>query len=164
MSLEAARARRDVVRKLLAPPRLVTSHMPANVRGAAQVSPRSDFMPDQRNLSKPWRMLAATVRRDLFGEPLTRISEYLGRSDHLAVVAHRPKLAGACDGARKDTALGRRWLHAIGAWPWAHAEEGRLPRQWWTLPQFTGPLRSWYASAYRLAYANLMLSADAAGR
>jgi hypothetical protein len=36
-------------------------------------------------------------------------------------------------------------LCALGAWPWAHAPDGQLPkREWWrTGPAFTAPLERW---------------------
>ncbi len=46
-------------------------------------------------------------------------------------------------GARNARARGRRLLHAVGAWPWAHYPDGNLEDQWWTAPHVVEQLGAW---------------------
>jgi len=46
---------------------------------------------------------------------------------------------------------GRRLLGRLGAWPWTHVADGKLPRGWLSAPQFTRPLEAWHAQAHEAA-------------
>lgn len=52
-----------------------------------------------------------------------------------------------------DRASGRKTLGQLGAWPWAHAIDGRLPKNWHTgrrwlnAPEFVAPLAAWMREA-----------------
>ncbi|HUO70726.1 MAG TPA: hypothetical protein VMU39_08125, partial [Solirubrobacteraceae bacterium] len=65
--------------------------------------------------------------RDIAGESHPNVATYLERDDRKAL--------GELSRARREWA-------ALAAWPWLHFDNGRLPKQWWTLE----PVReSWAA-------------------
>lgn len=52
--------------------------------------------------------------------------------------------------AKRAVREGRQLLHTLGAWPWAHADRGRLHEhpKWWRDPEFLTPLRAWIAQGW----------------
>jgi hypothetical protein len=52
--------------------------------------------------------------------------------------------------AKRAVREGRQLLHTLGAWPWAHADRGRLHEhpKWWRDPEFLAPLRVWIAKGW----------------
>lgn len=144
--------RDDLLDQLLAPPIDSTTGVPLSIPSAF-VARRSRYRRDQRNLSKPMRMLDAVIRHDIERASLQTVSQLLGRTDHLlrwtATDGTQHEGEGDCRGALGDNAAARRALHYLGAWPYAHATNGRLPAAWWQRAEFTGPLGAWHAAAAR---------------
>ena len=49
---------------------------------------------------------------------------------------------------KRHVQRGRELLAALGAWPWVHAEGGKLPRGWHEREDFHQPLDAWRRRAY----------------
>lgn len=83
---------------------------------------------------------------DLVAAPFPQLSRAQGWSDH-EDHAGRP---GGSSSAKRAVREGRNLLAGLGAWPWAHAEKGRLHDhpEWWTDPRFLAPLRAWIAQGW----------------
>jgi hypothetical protein len=98
--------------------------------------------------------IECAAAHDLVAAPFAQLSRAQGWIDH-EDHAGRP---GGSSSAKRAVREGRHLLHGLGAWPWAHAEKGRLhdhPR-WWTDPRFLSPLRTWIAQGWaRLLYNEL---------
>lgn len=93
------------------------------------------------------RAVLAASSCDLAGYSLAKVSgDLLGLSDH---VGHTQGGTIELDprGARGYRSTGRRLLSFVGAWPWAHAEDGLLPAEWWRRGEFEAPLRAWHTAA-----------------
>lgn len=54
-------------------------------------------------------------------------------------------------GARKARKRGRRLLHAVGAWPWAHYPSGVVEDNWWTAARVVEQLATWRSNGEALA-------------
>lgn len=90
--------------------------------------------------------IECAAAHDLVTAPFPQLSRAQGWSDH-EDHAGRP---GGSSSAKRAVREGRNLLAGLGAWPWAHAEKGRLhdhPR-WWTDPRFLVPLRTWIAQGW----------------
>lgn len=98
--------------------------------------------------------IECAAAHDLVAAPFAQLSRAQGWRDH-EDHAGRP---GGSSSAKRAVREGRKLLHGLGAWPWAHAEKGRLhdhPR-WWADPRFLSPLRTWIAQGWaRLLYNEL---------
>jgi hypothetical protein len=143
-------ARDDLLGQLLAEPVDSTTGVPIHVPNAF-VDGSSRYRRDQRNLSKPMRMLAGVIRHDLEGADLEAVTRFLGHADHgwTGPDGTRHERGGPCRSAPKDFVAARRALHHLGAWPYAHATDGRLPADWYGRPEFAHPLEEWHAAAER---------------
>jgi hypothetical protein len=106
---------------------------------------------DRREPAKPVRPNAmvrrveAAVACDLGDFDMIEVSaKVLGLRDHV-----RPNLAtfGEPRKAREYRKAGRELLARLGAWPWAHAPLGRLPKGWRADAAFIEPLRVWFERA-----------------
>lgn len=62
---------------------------------------------------------------------------------------------------KRHVQRGRELLAALGAWPWVHAEGGKLPRCWRERKDFEEPLIAWRRRAY--IQAQLRLEAARSG-
>jgi hypothetical protein len=69
--------------------------------------------------------------------------DLLGLSDHEAQGKDGPISATSPRGAVRARQRGRAVLAILGAWPWAHAPDGRFPAGWRAAPAFTEPLNAW---------------------
>ncbi len=152
-------ARDDLLAQLLAPPTHTITGVPLHVPDASVTWPSRFSQRTQRNLSKPMRMLTAAIRHDLAGADLGAMSRFLGRKDHGWYGANGEwhDDGGTCAGTVADLAAARRCLHLLGAWPYAHAEKGSLPRGWHRGATFNRPLADWYhrADAHAATYLNV---------
>lgn len=102
--------------------------------------PRKD-RPRARAGRPRWTTEAAYFR-DLCGEPEVEVARRLDLADDT--------LRGE-DGsrsARYSVAQGRRRLGAIGAWPWALAPAGKLPRDWWRDVRYAEALAAWHRESF----------------
>lgn len=66
--------------------------------------------------------------------------------------------------AKRAVREGRQLLHDLGAWPWAHADRGRLHEHgaWWQRSDFIDPLRRWLAHGWaRFAFLEIARAKDA---
>jgi hypothetical protein len=83
---------------------------------------------------------------DLAGAPYAQLSRAQGWKDH---EDHSGRPAGASS-AKRAVRQGRKLLHLLGAWPWAHVPDGRLHEQpdWWHDSVFLNPLRTWLAHSW----------------
>jgi hypothetical protein len=102
---------------------------------------------------KRWGRNGANILRiecaashDLVTASFAQLSRAQGWRDH-EDHAGRP---GNSSSAKRAVREGRILLNRLGAWPWAHAEKGRLHehREWWSDPQFLKPLRTWIAQGW----------------
>ena len=103
--------------------------------------------------AKRWGRTGAHILRmecaaahDLAAAPFRQLSIAQGWSDH---EDHAGRPAGASS-AKRAVREGRLLLHKLGAWPWAHAERGRLHEHpdWWCEDAFLTPLRGWLARSW----------------
>jgi hypothetical protein len=103
---------------------------------------RVDDGPSEAGPRGQWtRCIAAAVASDLGRHRLRELSaSVLGLGD---VEAHRAKKLRHAYRRR-----GRRLLHLLGAWPWTHAESGKLPRAWRADERFLQPLESFLQRAW----------------
>lgn len=106
----------------------------------------NDAAHTRRNLGRPARAVSAAAMRDLVGIPLEEIGEKLG----LVEVTPQSK-GGGVRRTAQYTRDGRRMLHALGAWPWAHARAGQLPGDWYCRGTFLVPFSLWHREAWVLA-------------
>jgi hypothetical protein len=85
--------------------------------------------------------IECAARHDLAAVPIVQISKSYGWQDHADHAGRR----GGASSAKRAVRDGREILHDLGAWPWAHAERGRLydHPEWWREEAFLGPLREW---------------------
>lgn len=90
--------------------------------------------------------IECAASHDLAAAPFAQLSRAQGWQDHEDFDG-RP--AGASS-AKRAVREGRLLLHRLGAWPWAHAESGRLHEhpEWWRQPRFLNPLRLWLAQSW----------------
>lgn len=58
-------------------------------------------------------------------------------------VIRKPESLALRRGAENARDRGRRLLHSIGAWPWAHYPGGHLEQDWWTAPHVVEELGAW---------------------
>ncbi len=84
---------------------------------------------------------------DLGGVPLEGVSRALALNDHFQQELYGHEVKGIPRKARAFRQRGRELLSTLGAWPWAHAERGRLLKGWRTSPEFLEPLHTWCATA-----------------
>lgn len=92
--------------------------------------------------SRAWiRRVECAASHDLVGAPFARLSQAQGWKDHETHDGQR----GPATQAKRAVREGRTLLHKLGAWPWAHAELGRLGNypEWWADERFLDPLRRW---------------------
>lgn len=112
-----------------------------------------------------WRMEAAFAM-DVEGKESVQVAKDFGLETRLKLKDGSP--AGKMPVSRHAKAYrqaGRRLLNALGAWPWALADEGRLPQNWHEAPEYRAALAVWHRAAWIAAAERLELSADcAAGR
>ena len=94
------------------------------------------------------RKILAAVAADLQGHQLAHISGALLRlRDHEIQVPGDGGVArqdGDPRAARMYRQDGRELLAALGAWPWTHAHDGRLPAGWHTNAVYLDPLWEWH--------------------
>ncbi len=98
--------------------------------------------------------IECAAAHDLVAVPFAQLSRAQGWKDH---EDHAGRPAGSSS-AKRAVREGRALLAGLGAWPWAHAEKGRLHDhpQWWADPRFLSPLRTWIAQGWsRLLYNEL---------
>jgi hypothetical protein len=86
------------------------------------------------------------ISHDLAAKPFAELSRAQGWKDH---VDYEGRPAGASS-AKRAVREGRMLLHQLGAWPWAHADKGRLSEHgdWWRDDEFVDPLRTWIAQSW----------------
>lgn len=87
------------------------------------------------------RCIAAAVASDLGRHRLREISASVLGLD--GVEAHRARKVRHAYRRR-----GRRLLHLLGAWPWTHAESGKLPKGWQADERFLEPLEGFLLRAW----------------
>jgi hypothetical protein len=87
------------------------------------------------------RCIAAAVASDLGQHPLREVSATVLRLDE--VEAHRARKVRHTYRRR-----GRRLLQLLGAWPWTHAESGKLPKGWRADERFLEPLEAFLRRAW----------------
>jgi hypothetical protein len=88
----------------------------------------------------------------------------LSRAQQWADHANPDGTPGPASSAKRAIREGRLLLHRLGAWPWAHADRGRLHEHpgWWANDAFVGPLRAWLAVSWaRLAFDEYAKQRDA---
>lgn len=73
------------------------------------------------------------------------------------------QFASKPDKAYKVRTRGREVLAAVGAWPWTHAPNGKLPRSWQRDQTFLIPLRAWVDESLALAEQEFGAIRDSAG-
>jgi len=150
--------------KMLAPDPIRRDGLPAAWHGhrhAACASPIGAMMAleDAKRLGRPGVAVRVAMEWDLLDRSPAVLAAAVGVSD--GAVSHREG-----DGSfshyddprrlRDRRSEGRLVLHTLGAWPWAHAPAGRLPKRWHEQEQFTVPLVRWH----RHAIAELREDAD----
>jgi len=103
---------------------------------------RVDGGPTETGPTGQWtRCIAAAIASDLGRHPMREISaSVLALGD---VDAHRAKKLRHA--YRRG---GRRLLHLLGAWPWTHAESGKLPKGWRADQRFLEPLEAFLRRAW----------------
>jgi hypothetical protein len=89
------------------------------------------------------RAVWAAAAADIMGLSLVDVSKMLELSEHVQPDHGERRLRGA----ERHRATARALLARLGAWPWAHAEDGRLKQTWRDEPHFTEPLRDWHERA-----------------
>lgn len=102
---------------------------------------------ERQKLGSVGRGVWAAVLADFAAQPLVSVSSALGLKDHLQEMPDGPPVVGDARKARDFRRRGRQLLSALGAWPWAHAEGGRLPTGWGQSAEFLEPLWTWHAAA-----------------
>ncbi|HET6999211.1 MAG TPA: hypothetical protein VFI03_11530 [Solirubrobacterales bacterium] len=90
--------------------------------------------------------IECAVGHDLVAAPYAQLSKAQQWRGHVDAHGNR----GNPSEAKRAVREGRKLLHRLGAWPWAHAEAGRLHLHpgWWTQPGFLDPLRSWISYSW----------------
>ncbi|MGB7685000.1 MAG: hypothetical protein WBL45_04380 [Solirubrobacterales bacterium] len=85
--------------------------------------------------------IECAVGHDLVAVPYAQLSRAQQWRGHVDAQGNR----GNPSEAKRAVREGRKLLHLLGAWPWAHAEAGRLHQhpEWWNQPAFVDPLRAW---------------------
>jgi hypothetical protein len=86
------------------------------------------------------RCIAAAVASDLGQHRLREISASV-----LGVAEEEPRARKVRHAYRRR---GRRLLHLLGAWPWAHADSGKLPKGWRADERFLKPLEAFLLRAW----------------
>lgn len=106
-------------------------------------TPRVGVLPKRARPGQPPKLLRAiqiAVEVNVFALPLGEVA-----------VRRALTMSGDLQnesGPSKQLRIGQALLHGLGAWPWAHAPAGDLPRSdWQDDPEFLDPLRSWQESA-----------------
>jgi hypothetical protein len=129
------------------------------------VEPWSWALEKRKDLGARAREIVAAVACDLQGVPLglrdrddwtigaddepidMSISAMLGLSDHRRFneSGSGELFPGQPRRAQAYVAAGRALLANVGAWPWTHVAEGRLPHDWRQRDAFLAPLAAWHA-------------------
>lgn len=87
------------------------------------------------------KIFSAAALRELAGSTYSDIATQLAYADERA--------------GRRAVAHGRKRWSRLGAWPWAHWDDGRPPgREWWTVRAVRRTLELWLADAERAARAD----------
>jgi len=96
--------------------------------------------------------IECAVSHDLAAVPAAQLSRGQGWKDHEDHAGRR----GGASSAKHAISGGRKLLHDLGAWPWAHAEGGRLHEhgEWWRDPEFLRPLRTWIGFSWSRLFFN----------
>lgn len=146
---------RTALMDMLAPSPLGPDGLPASwphhPPGTALHLAALDSLWHVRNVGMPGRAIVAAVAIDLAGEDRGAISARLGLETEVPtgkgaateLVSHERHRS-----LERYLAVGRPLLAELGAWPWTHGDEGRLPRDWWALRSFLGPLARWHHDAW----------------
>jgi hypothetical protein len=98
-----------------------------------------------RNDRRIAREMLAAVACDIKGVPREQIGRrLLALGDHRKYSRDGPEVERS-EGTDKAIVRGRSMLWALGAWPWAHVPQGRLPKResWRAKVAFTEPLERW---------------------
>ena len=96
----------------------------------------------------PGRAILTAVAGDLQGHSLNHISgALLQLHDHETRDEDVVRQDGVPVGAGRYRKIGRALLAVLGAWPWAHAPEGRLPAGWHSSADHLNPQWVWHAAA-----------------
>ena len=98
-----------------------------------------------------WGMEAA-FQKDLEGKTPVELADTFGFTDHRE--RWRTSAGDAMETLRPTSRsvtryckAGRRLLHALGAWPWAVVEGGKLPQRWHDQPNFHEGFAHWHREA-----------------
>jgi len=127
----------------------------------------------RERLLNPYRRMALAVLADVGADQLWRLGDVPEDENRRpstlldAGVACGVTQPGTADrrGAREARKQGRRLLHSIGAWPWAHYPDGRLEDDWWAAPHVVEQLAAWRdAGETREDAARRLRAARARGR
>jgi hypothetical protein len=114
-----------------------------------------------------WSMEVAYAA-DLEACPTIELADAFGFDDHRdewfdAKGERHVTLREDSRSVRRYRAGGRRLLHALGAWPWAVVDDGRLPRKWHEARAFADAFAAWHRGAWIETYRKLRRSAAWAG-
>lgn len=114
-----------------------------------------------------WSMEAAYAA-DLEARASIELANGLGFDDHRDAWLDKKgerhvTMRESSRSVRRYQVTGRRLLHALGAWPWAVVDEGRLPRKWHQAPAFSDAFAAWHRAAWTDTYRRLRSSAAWAG-
>lgn len=90
---------------------------------------------------RPVITMECAASHDLARATVAQISRAQGWADHVDALGN----PGPASSAKRAIREGRALLHRLGAWPWAHADRGRLHEhpKWWADDVFISPLRAW---------------------
>ncbi|MGI8597504.1 MAG: hypothetical protein ACR2LY_09530 [Thermoleophilaceae bacterium] len=118
-----------------------------------------------------WTLVVAFLS-DLEGMSNAELAVEIGLTDHEIRRPIRKRSGRFMVNAEPERCRSRgadRWLkegralHAVlGSWPWTHAPDGRLPRDWRERDEFRAPFFAWHKRAY--VDAQLQLEANRTGR
>jgi hypothetical protein len=104
---------------------------------------------------KPIWQMEAAIHRDIQGWSWAQIADGTDRSYGSPYEGWRSEKTGKVEASgdprpqRGKTSerwarSGRELLHALGAWPWAHADKGTQPPDWRSREDFLWPLVNWH--------------------
>jgi hypothetical protein len=130
--------------------------------------PKTDLVGHVKLIEIPTAVVSARDLYNLQASPYGRISAKPPQSTKLFSAAAMCDLGGARyeeiahqlaysdeRAARRAAAQGRQRWSRLGAWPWAHWDEGRpCHDQWWTETRELRTLQLWLADAERVASAD----------
>jgi hypothetical protein len=115
-----------------------------------------------RNYGRPARAIEVAAEHDISGRALVDLASLLSLTDHqMPIPRHGGTTTGESRGGRRYLSLGRKLLHALGVWPWAHVEDWTRTRQWWRDPAVFAALRAWHDKAWMRAAQHLAYNARA---